>query len=197
MRGLGDRRVREIALGLIMVGVIGKLVLLSYANVETVFVASLLAGSLLGRWYTVVVPLAVLGILLPLESAFLFPGYTLEAMGGITFFVATGYLFVGLAGRGLKPRILCRVKSVALLTTISVPLTVTYDIWTDVGEWFFLTRRAGVGFWTVLQLQVPFTLIHILSSLIFVPIFGSLFLLALAHRAAAPLPEAAHGNAQP
>jgi hypothetical protein len=67
-----------------------------------------------------------------------------------------------------------------------VPLTIAYDLWTDVGEWYFIARPAGVDFWTVLQLQVPFTLYHILGSLVFVPLFGSVFLWAqayLSHRA--------------
>lgn len=181
VRGLGNGRAVQLGLGLVLVGVLGKLLLLSYANFETVFVACLLAGSLLGRWYTVLVPLAVLLILQPLYWGALYPNFALEAMAGISFFVVTGYLFVGLAGRGLKPRVLFRIQSVALLTTVSVPLTVAYDLWTDVGEWYFLARPAGIGFVTVLQLQFPFTLIHLLSSLIFVPLFGSIFLV-LAHQ---------------
>ncbi len=68
------------------------------------------------------------------------------------------------------------VKSVALLTTISVPVTIAYDLWTAFGEWYFITRPFGVGIRTVLEAQVPFTIYHLLSSLIFVPLFGSIFL---------------------
>ncbi|MGI0148251.1 MAG: hypothetical protein ACREDF_01790, partial [Thermoplasmata archaeon] len=87
-----------------------------------------------------------------------------------------GYLFVGLAGRRLKPRVVVRVKSVALLTTISVPITIAYDLWTALGEWYYLARPFGVGLPTMLEAQVPFTLYHLLSSLIFVPLFGTAFL---------------------
>jgi len=38
-----------------------------------------------------------------------------------------------------------------------------------------------VGFATVLYLHVPFTLYHLLSSLIFVPLFGSMFLFLRAY----------------
>jgi hypothetical protein len=69
-----------------------------------------------------------------------------------------------------------RVRSVALLTTVSIPLVVAYDLWTAVGEWYFLTRPLGIDMVTVLELQVPFTLYHILGTLIFVPLFGALFL---------------------
>src|SRR5437667_439879 len=43
-------------------------------------------------------------------------------------------------------------------------------------EWGFLTRPFGVTLATMLEAQVPFTLYHVLSSLIFVPLFGSAFL---------------------
>src|SRR5207249_2337300 len=122
-----------------IVAVTGTLVMRRYANIETVFVATLLAGSLLGRWWTVLVPLSALVVQQTLAWS-VFGGYALSTMTGVTFFVVSGYLFVALVGRRIRPRILFRVKSVALLTTISVPLTVGYDLWTAFGEWYFLTR---------------------------------------------------------
>src|SRR6266581_3439430 len=99
-----------------------------------------------------------------------------EGLGDARTRLLGSFLFVTIMGRRIRPRVLFRVKSVALLTTISVPLTVTYDLWTALGEWYFLTRPFGVGLATTLYLQVPFTLYHLLSSLIFVPLFGSMFL---------------------
>lgn len=179
--GLGDRRTRILGVLLIVLAVLGKVLLRQFANIETVFVATLLAGSLLGRWWTVLVPLGALAILQPLEWS-LTPGYALNAMTGIAFFVMSGYVFVALIGRRVRPKVLLRVKSVALLTTISVPLTIAYDLWTAFGEWYFITRPFGVDFSTVLEAQVPFTLYHLLSSLIFVPLFGSAFLFLHATR---------------
>lgn len=174
-RGLGDRRSRALGILLIAFAVIGKLALLSYANLEPIFAASIIAGSVLGRWWTVIVPLAAMLILEPIEWGSLYPGYALDAIGGVTFFVITGFLFVGIAGRRLRPRVAFRVGSLALLTSISVPLTIVYDVWTDVGDWYFLLRHAGESFGTVLEMQIPFTVYHILSSLIFVPLFGAAF----------------------
>lgn len=186
-----QRRMRalQLALGLVALGVLGKLALMQFANFETVFVASLLAGSLLGRWYTVAVPLAILLVLQPLYWTALHGGFALEAMAGISFFVCTGYLFVSLGGRLVKPRIVLRLGSVALLTTLSIPLTIAYDLWTDLGEWYFIARPAGISLFTVLQMQIPFTLIHLLSSLVFVPLFGSAFLLLKHHRLESPSTE--------
>jgi hypothetical protein len=177
--GLGDARTRILGVFLIVVAVLGTYVLRAYANIETVFAASLLAGSLLGRWWTVLVPLTALLVLQPLEWS-ANPGYVLNAMAGLSFFIITGYVFVALMGRRLKPRILFRVKSVALLTTVSVPLTIAYDLWTAFGEWYFITRPA-VTLAQVFQAQGIFTLYHLLSSLIFVPLFGSIFLFVQAY----------------
>src|SRR2546425_948143 len=99
-------------------------------------------------------------------------------------------VLVGFLGRRIRPRVLFRVKSVALLTTISVPVTIAYDLWTAFGEWYFITRPFGVGIRTVLEAQVPFTLYHLLSSLIFVPLFGSIFLFLHAYGWPARTPSA-------
>jgi len=173
--GLGDTRTRILGIFLILIAVLGTYLMHAFANIETVFVASLLAGSLLGRWWTILVPMASLAVLQPLEWGATYPGFALGAITGITFFVVSGYLFVALLGRRIRPRILFRVGSVALLTAISVPLTIAYDLWTAVGEWYFVTRPF-TSLQTMLELQVPFTIYHLLSSLIFVPLFGSAFL---------------------
>ncbi len=171
--GLGNRKTRMLGLLLIALGALGTIVLREDANFETVFVASLVAGSVLGRWWTVIVPMAVLAIVEPVLWGGPYAIYSSNVILGLTFFIVTGFLFVGIVGRTLKPRVVFRVKSVALLTTISVPMTIAYDLWTDVGQYAFIARPMGLTFWNVLEAQVPFTLYHLLSSLIFVPLFGS------------------------
>ena len=172
-RGLGNRRTRVFGVLLIAIGVLGKLVVLRYlANFETVFVASLLAGSLLGRWWTVLVPMATLAILEPFLWGGPYALYGASVILGFSFFMVTGFLFVSLMGRRVRPRVVFRVGSVALLTTLSIPLTIAYDLWTDVGQYYLIARPAGLTFWNVLEAQVPFTLYHLLSSLIFVPLIG-------------------------
>ncbi|HYY47101.1 MAG TPA: DUF6580 family putative transport protein [Thermoplasmata archaeon] len=189
--GLGDAKTRVLGVLLILLAILGTLATRAFANIETVFVASLLAGSLLGRWWTVLVPMAALSVLQPLEWGANGGRFALDAIAGISFFVVSGYVFVGVLGRRMRPKVLLRVKSVALLTTISVPLTIAYDLWTASGEWYFLTRPFGQSFVQMLEAQVPFTIYHLLSSLIFVPLFGSAFTFLQHHLAAAPAPEEA------
>lgn len=172
-RGLGDRKTRTIGVLLILIGAFVKLVFLrNAANFETIFAVTLIAGSMLGRWWTVLVPMATLAIVEPLLWGGPYALYGTTIMLGLSFFVVTGFLFVGILGRTMKPRVLFRVKSVALLTTVSVPLTIAYDLWTDVGEYYLIAKPAGLSFLDVLYLQAPFTAYHLLSSLIFVPLLG-------------------------
>src|SRR5438128_11624461 len=156
--GLGDARTRILGVFLIVVAVVGTVLMRSYANIETVFVASLLAGSLLGRWWTILVPLTALAVLQPLEWSTTYVGYGLNAITGITFFVISGYAFVGFLRRRIRPRVLFRVTSVAVLTTISVAVTLAYELLADVVGWYFFTTPFDVGIVTILEAQVPFTL---------------------------------------
>ncbi len=172
-----SRRRFELAIALIILAIIGKTLLLRFANIEPFLAASLVAGSVLGGRYSGVVPILSVSIFQAILWIAVYPNYTLEYMLGTSFFTVTGFLFIGLAGWRLKPHVLFRTRSIALLTTLSVPLTIAFDVWTDIGVWLYSPWAAGLTFWNILELQVPFTLYHILSSLVFVPLFGSIFLL--------------------
>lgn len=172
-RGLGDRRTRLTGVLLILVGAFTKLVFFRYyANIETIFAVSIVAGSVLGRWWTVLVPMSSFAIVETFTWGGPYAGYGADIVLGLTFFMGTGFLFVGLTGRYFKPRMLLRLKGLALMTTISIPLTIAYDLWTDVGEYYFIAKPQGLSFWQVLAAQPIFTAIHILSSLVFVPLVG-------------------------
>ncbi len=172
-RGLGDRKTRWTGVLLIVAAAFTKLLIFrDYANFEMIFAASLIGGSVLGRWWTVLVPLGALAIVEPFLWGGPSAGYAGGVVLGITFFVVTGFVFVGLLGRVVKPRVVLRIRGLALLTGISIPLTILYDLWTDVGEYYFIAGPMGLTFWNVLELQVPFTIYHILSSFIFVPLLG-------------------------
>src|SRR2546422_2115516 len=67
--GLGDARTRVLGVFLIIVAVVGTFLMHSYANIETVFAASLLAGSLLRRWWTILGPPTALAALPTLQWA--------------------------------------------------------------------------------------------------------------------------------
>jgi hypothetical protein len=175
----GNKKFRA-ALILIAIGVVGRLLLLNLANVETVLVASLLAGSYLGGIYVLIVPLSIMLSTDAIIYVTRYPGfYPLETIALLPLFVYSGYVLISLMGYATRRRHLAfRLKSIAVLTTISVPLTIFYDVWTATGMWLTIASKPPINLtiWQTYALQVPFTLIHILSSLIFVPIFGTIFL---------------------
>ena len=186
----GNRKFR-IALLLIALGVLGRLTFLSLglANIETVLVASLLAGSYLGGMFTFIVPVSILvstDVIIYLAN---FPGfYPIGDIAVLALFVYSGYVLISLAGAFTRRRIIFRLKSIAVLTSISIPLTVFFDLWSATGMWLTITGKPPISWslWKVYELQVPFTMLHILSSLIFVPIFGTIFLYYLSQPVESP-----------
>ena len=169
----------RVALLLIAIGVVGRILLLNVANIETVLVVSLLAGSFLGGIYVIFVPISTMLITDLIVYVAKYPGfYPLGDITLLALFVYSGYVFVSLLGAATRRRLIFRLRSIAILTTISIPLTVFFDVWTATGMWLTISGKPPMSL-TLLQtyvMQVPFTLLHILSALIFVPIFGTIFL---------------------
>jgi len=186
-----------VAIFLIVVGVAGRIFLAPAANVEPVLILSMLAGAILGSWYTFLVPVAIMGLsdlyfyLVPYEGV-----YSTASILGLAVFVYTGYIFVAAMGGFLmRRRLLWKTKTIAIFTTISVPLTVAFDLWTAFGDWLFLGSPNGVSLQRVYEMQVPFTLVHVFSSLLFAPLLGTTFLAI--HTFGVPVPgEAAIGARQ-
>lgn len=171
--GLGGPRTRATGILLILIGAFTKLLIFrDSANFEAIFAVSLVSGSVLGRWWSVLVPLGSLAIVEPILWGGPYALYSTSIILGLSFFMVTGFLFVGLLGRAMKPRVLMRVRGLALLTTISIPMTIAYDLWTDIGEYYFIAGPMGLTFWNVLEAQTIFTAYHLLSSLILVPLVG-------------------------
>ncbi|UCE37918.1 MAG: hypothetical protein JSW00_01350 [Thermoplasmata archaeon] len=168
---------------LIIVGVCGRILLISYANIETVLAIALLSGVILGGFYCILVPLIVM--LISDWWIYTFTDYGsafgMGAIIGLTFFTWTGYVIIGLMGRAIKPRVLYTVKGVAMVAGYGVVATLIYDLWTAFGYWIFLTPRTSNWLFTVLAMQVPFTIYHLISSLIFVPLFTTIFMYVHEH----------------
>lgn len=170
------------ALALILVGAIGRVLLSNYANFETVLVVSLVAGTLLGKIYVLIVPIVTMAIsdaaiyLLGLGL-----GFGIGALIGITVFTWTGFLFVSFMGTRLKGKVICVTKSIALVTGVGIVATLIYDVWTTIGFWYFLYPHTLGGLsWAFGQLT-PFAIYHLMSSLIFIPLIGTIFIYVHEH----------------
>jgi len=191
----GYRKLPKPALALLMIiaGVAGRVLLAPAPNIEPVLILSMLAGMLLGGIYTMIVPVAIMALsdvyfyFVPYEG--IYPAFSIL---GLAAFVYSGYAFVAVMGGFLmRRRVLWRTKTIAIFTTISVPLTIAYDAWTAFGNWLFLSAPLGQTLPEVYGMQVPFTLIHVFSSLLFAPILGTTFLALHLHGVPVPSPRSA------
>jgi hypothetical protein len=170
----------DLAFLLVLLGVGGRLVIRGVfhtANIETVLAASMLAGAFLGWRYTMFVTIATMAI----SDAVIYAlgagdPFGLGAILGLTAFTWSGMLLAGFIGAAAgRRRVLFTTRSMAVLATISIPATLLYDIWTAFGDWLFIAGPRGISLPTVYYLQIPFTLIHLASSIVFVPLFGAIF----------------------
>ena len=184
---------------LIVAGIAGRIAFARSANIEPVLVLSMLAGATLGRQYVVLVPVAIMAVTDALFYAFVYGGaYSLGSILGLAVFVYSGFVFVAaMGGFAMRRRMVWRTKTIAVFTAISVPLTIAFDVWTAFGDWLFLASGFGLTLQNVYAMQVPFTLIHILSSLLFAPILGTTFLSLHVHGLPVPgaMPAATAGRA--
>ncbi len=162
---------------LILIGVLGRILLIQYANIETVLAICLLSGVLLGGIYCITIPLAVM--LISDWWIYTYTNYALSfgfnAILGLTFFTWSGFLVVGVIGFSMKKRFVYNMGGVAVLSGVGVLATIFYDAWTAFGFWYFIASP-HLSIIEVYFAQIPFTMYHLLSSLIFVPLFTILFI---------------------
>ena len=168
-----DRKKLEIAIIFISIGVALRIALAGYPNIEPVLPLAILAGYVLGRWYALIVPLAMM-LLSDWAVYALNYGdmYSMDFILGLTFFTWTGMMLAGFVGQQVKPRLLLRMGNMAVFTGIGLVTVLIYDAWTMIGWWLI-----GMSSWEIIVAgQVSFTIYHILSTLIFVPLFGTGYL---------------------
>jgi hypothetical protein len=163
----------QTAVMLIALGVSLRIALASFPNIEPVLVLSMMAGLILGGWYALVVPLAMMGLsdwaIYALDYGDVF-GW--RAILGITFFTWTGMVLGGFAGRLVRPRFLFRLKGVAIFTGAALVVTLVYDLWTIPGYCLVFNQTLPVA----IAGQVTFTVYHLLSTLMFAPLFGTTYI---------------------
>ncbi len=163
----------EIAIILIVLGVSIRVALAPYPNIEPILVLSMMAGMILGGWYALFIPL----LMMVLSDWAIYALEYGDVLGwnviiGMCFFTWTGMVMAGMAGRAVKPKFLFRMKGVAVFTGVALVMTLVYDLWTIPG--YMLVMNAPL--WVALTGQVTFSIYHILSTLIFAPLFGTIYI---------------------
>ncbi|UCG70420.1 MAG: hypothetical protein JSV09_05240 [Thermoplasmata archaeon] len=178
-----DMNKLTVATLLVIVGVCGRILLIQYANIETVLAIALLSGIILGGYYCIVVPFLVM--LISDWCIYTFtdyiPTFGLGAIIGLTFFTWSGYVMIGIIGKYIKPRVAYTVRGIAVVVGVGLIATLIYDFWTVIGFWLFLTNRTLGSLGMVFVVQIPFTIYHLMSSLIFVPLFTTIFMYVHEH----------------
>ncbi len=146
---------------LIMIGAVGRILLLPYPNIETVMAVTLLAGCLLGGIFAIIVPCAVLLI----TDLYIGNNY-------IFLFTWSGFAMVGLIGHFLRGKTEVTAKFVSMLTGVGIGATLLYSFWTNLGWWYLFYAHTMENLALVYVLGIPFMLRHLLSSAIFVPLIS-------------------------
>jgi hypothetical protein len=158
----------------IALGVALRVLLAEYPNIEPVLAISMMAGLIIGGAYAFIVPFSTMMISDYAIYALHYEGmFGWKVIMGISFFTWTGMMFVGYVGTRMKPRMLFRMRGVGVFTGVAVLVTVLYDLWTVIGTILLIPWASP---WHIMVAQIPFTVYHILSTLIFVPLFGTGYL---------------------
>ena len=164
----------QLALLFIISGILLRIIMAKYANIEPVLAISMMAGLVLGGLWAFIVPLAIMALSdWAINAMFYGTSFTWQQLVGISLFTWTGMIFVGYMGTRMKPSFLFRMKGVAVFTGVAIVLTILYDLWTLIG---YKMIAPDMNIEVVLMAQIPFTIMHILSTLIFVPLFGTMYI---------------------
>ncbi|MFH0816543.1 MAG: DUF6580 family putative transport protein [Methanobacteriota archaeon] len=169
---------------LVTIGVAVRLILLNFdaPNVEPVMALTIIASMVMPLALAVLVPIGIMAITDALIYAFNIHGqYGIGVIAGVTFFVWTGFMMAMLLGSWLRKRCAFKLKNLGVITFAGVLATLIFDVWTVVGIWYFMDGASMDTLQTRFQWQIGFTLVHVASSLIFIPLFGSGYILLTEH----------------
>jgi len=164
---------------LIGIGIIGRLFLRKYIpqvnfcvfDMFALVAAPCLLSGILGGSYRLATPFAIMFVTDAYFYGFNF-SYSLKFIGMICFFTWSGFLFISMLG-GLAKNSKYKVLKLTGLGIISVLI---YDLWTNFGFWlgpFYQHNLQGLILCYINA--IPFTIGHLISTAIVVPITSTLF----------------------
>ncbi len=156
------------AAALIVLGVVGRVALRPFVPEGNALIAfdlfaiigmiSILAGVLLGGYYSLVVPLAAMAV----SDAIL-------GNGMIFAFTWSGFALMGVLGlRARKSRAPDATFGLKL-TGIGVAGILAFDLWTNVGWWALFYPRTAEGLAACFAMAAPFMLGHLLTTAALLP----------------------------
>lgn len=162
-----------LAIGLIILGISGRMLLLAYPNVETLTAVSILAGALLGPYLGLAVSLfSVVGSDMVIGNT------------NILLYTWTAWAMIGLSSAVLKRtqrgKLMIWLDSLKF-TGFGVLTTLFFFLWTNFGVWHL--SGMYVHTWDGLMLSyyngLPFLRNQLLGNLLIVPVLSVVTLTAL------------------
>jgi len=161
-----------IALALIAAGAGGRIILQDVPNVETIMVATILAGSLLGGRWGLVVGLGAVA----LSDAFI--GNT-----NIMLFTWTAWAIIGFSALLLHRSNKTSWTFVPKAAGMGIGAVLLFYLWTNFGVWFLAGMYAPTfdGLIQSYTMALPFLRFHLLSTLVSVPVGAAALVLTLRH----------------
>ncbi|PKK85471.1 MAG: hypothetical protein CVT48_05265 [Thermoplasmata archaeon HGW-Thermoplasmata-1] len=185
-----------LAAGLFILAFAGRIALADWHNVETVMVATMLAGILLHSRYAMFVPLfAMIASDLVMGN----PIFSAGRMSQIVLFTYSGFAMICLSSilfsKGIARRFLrINGKSVAFAAGLGAGFTLLYDAWTNLGWWYLMYPHTLANLGAVYLAGVPFALYHLFSGIVTFVAIGLPVANLLANRAQCTgRPQAAAG----
>ena len=162
-----------IALILIIIGVIGRFILVSYAgipNLEIITVIALIAGIYLGGIYMIIVPLAII-----------FLSDLVIGNNYIFLFTWTAFMFIGLFGflskriQNSQPKAgLPRAEKFKIQNSVRLALisSIFFYLYTNFGWWLMsgMYEYTLPGLIRCYYMAIPFFRNNLMGNLIFVPV---------------------------
>lgn len=151
------------AILLIIVGTLGRYLLLDMPNVETMTAVALLSGAMLGGGYALAVPLL---------SVALFDIF--YGNSSILFFTWSAWAMIGLIGLILKRKSMNIWKLTASMTGLGIISSIIFYLWTNfgvwlIGDWYPETVQ---GLMTCMIAGLPFLKAQLIGNLIVVPVLS-------------------------
>jgi hypothetical protein len=170
---------------LVIIGVVLRVVLHDFFNgianpwaefgfLDVFFVTALVAivsGILLGKYFTIIVPLSVL-IITDVFYALVDPSANVALFTSWLFlFTLSGYIIMALMGFYTKKKSKIDIFFIPKILGVGILAVIIYDLWTNFGFWLSYSKMGWYpptleGLGTVFAGGLPFMIWHILSTTI-------------------------------
>ncbi len=145
---------------LVAFAVIGRMLLIDIPNIETLTIAALLGGSLLGGFYAIAIPLSSVAI-----------SDALIGNDPIMIFTWSAWAIIGLLGLLLK-RSTKNFRFSFKMTWLGIGASLIFFIWTNFGVWAMwnMYPHTWSGLIQCYVMALPFLKMNLLGNLIIIPV---------------------------